>query len=74
MVLPLFLCFLLNPTAQVAFGPGRTLSEGGMSYLVASVRANTGLKSGRYMFEAGRELSMETDPKPPKAVGKYIVI
>ncbi|CAJ1363719.1 unnamed protein product [Effrenium voratum] len=29
----------------------RTLSEGGMSYLVASVRANTGLKSGRYMFE-----------------------
>eukprot|EP00435_Cladocopium_sp_Y103_P049544 s854_g15.t1 len=30
----------------------RTLSEGGMGFLLASVRANTGVKSGRYMFEA----------------------
>eukprot|EP00930_Biecheleria_cincta_P069924 TRINITY_DN575_c0_g1_i1.p1 TRINITY_DN575_c0_g1~~TRINITY_DN575_c0_g1_i1.p1 ORF type:complete len:897 (-),score=279.03 TRINITY_DN575_c0_g1_i1:219-2840(-) len=30
----------------------QALSEGGMQFLLASVRANTGLKSGRYMFEA----------------------
>mmetsp|Transcript_45899 Transcript_45899/g.82648 ORF Transcript_45899/g.82648 Transcript_45899/m.82648 type:complete len:866 (+) Transcript_45899:51-2648(+) len=30
----------------------RTLSEGGMSYLLASVRCDTGIKSGRYLFEA----------------------
>jgi len=29
----------------------RTLSEGGMQHLLASVRSNTGIKSGRYMFE-----------------------
>jgi len=28
------------------------LSEGGMQYLLASARANTGIKSGRYCFEA----------------------
>lgn len=28
-----------------------TLSEGGMQYLLASVRAGAGLKAGRYMFE-----------------------
>jgi len=30
----------------------RTLSEGGMAFLLASVRCDTGIKSGRYMFEA----------------------
>eukprot|EP00930_Biecheleria_cincta_P097595 TRINITY_DN892_c0_g1_i1.p1 TRINITY_DN892_c0_g1~~TRINITY_DN892_c0_g1_i1.p1 ORF type:complete len:901 (-),score=241.19 TRINITY_DN892_c0_g1_i1:130-2787(-) len=30
----------------------QTLSEGGMQFLLASVRANTGLRAGRYMFEA----------------------
>ena len=30
----------------------RTLSEGGLQFLLASVRSNTGMKSGRYMFEA----------------------
>jgi len=29
----------------------RTLSEGGMQHLLASIRSNTGVKSGRYMFE-----------------------
>ncbi|CAE8633150.1 unnamed protein product [Polarella glacialis] len=29
----------------------RTLSEGGMQYLLASVRGNAGVKAGRYMFE-----------------------
>mmetsp|Transcript_132360 Transcript_132360/g.240782 ORF Transcript_132360/g.240782 Transcript_132360/m.240782 type:complete len:1053 (-) Transcript_132360:66-3224(-) len=28
-----------------------SLTEGGMQYLLAGVRANTGVKSGRYMFE-----------------------
>merc|ERR1719329_527326 len=28
-----------------------TLSDGGLQYLLASVRANTGVKSGRYLFE-----------------------
>ena len=28
------------------------LSEGGMQYLIASARANVGLKAGRYMYEA----------------------
>ena len=32
--------------------PLRTLSEGGMQFLLTAVRANTGVKSGRYMFEA----------------------
>jgi len=30
----------------------RTLSEGGMAFLLASVRCDTGIKSGRYLFEA----------------------
>ncbi|CAE6972650.1 Hnrnpu [Symbiodinium natans] len=29
----------------------RTLTEGGMQYLLACIRADTGIKSGRYMFE-----------------------
>jgi len=43
-----------------------SLSEGGLSQLVAGARANVGVKSGRYMFEAK---IVETSGKPQVRVG-----
>lgn len=46
----------------------RTLTEGGMQYLLACVRSDTGIKSGRYMFEVRIVESitpMETGERTP---------
>mmetsp|Transcript_103489 Transcript_103489/g.194714 ORF Transcript_103489/g.194714 Transcript_103489/m.194714 type:complete len:922 (-) Transcript_103489:155-2920(-) len=49
------------------------LTEGGMGYLQAGVRASVGVKSGRYMFEAKIvELMAPSDDKGPKGGKKNI--
>mmetsp|Transcript_64912 Transcript_64912/g.186776 ORF Transcript_64912/g.186776 Transcript_64912/m.186776 type:complete len:595 (+) Transcript_64912:102-1886(+) len=54
----------LNAMVGATGGMVMSINEGGLSYLLAGARANVGIRSGRYAFEA-RIVEMTNQAEPP---------